>query len=221
MTGNGEFGMAAHIGATARGLGIGIASVVLGGALTACGSGALSDQLAPGAQKWADFKTVLADKDTVKRALPDSAALPGWKGHRPDVSTADGTDEECRGCEIDGTVEFESGSAKAAFKVITFGSATEASAYLATTAGEFEKKADKGATKLSVPAVGNESVAYTAASGGRPRNVVLMRVGTTFSGVMVQDSTDTARLQALATMLARRVEQAAAGQPVDAALDTR
>ncbi|MEU9042937.1 MULTISPECIES: hypothetical protein [unclassified Kitasatospora] len=216
---DGEYGMAAHIGTTARGLGIGIASVVLGGALTACGSGPVSGELAAGAQKWPDFQTVLSDKVALKQTLPGRAAMPGWEVHNNRVSVEDGTDKDCPGCKLDGTADFEDGPVTATFKITTFATKDQADAYLAMTAKEFETKAGKTASKLSVPTIGNETVAFSGTHGSSARNVILMRVGTTFAGAMLEDSADVPKLRKLATMLARRVEQAAAGQAVDAALE--
>ncbi|MFJ8623526.1 hypothetical protein ACIRD3_11855 [Kitasatospora sp. NPDC093550] len=211
--------MVTRIGTGARVLGIGMAAVVLGGALSACGSSPISGDLAAGAQKWPDFTTVLSDKVALKQTLPGRAAMPGWEVHRNRVATAEESGEECPGCKLDGTADFEAGAVTATFKITTFGSSAEASAYLAKTAKEFEAKAGKTSSKLSVPATGNETVAYGGTYHDSPRNVVLMRVGTAFAGVMLEDSSDVAQLQKMATMLARRVEQAAAGQPVDAALN--
>ncbi|MFF7995750.1 hypothetical protein ACFZDG_39020 [Kitasatospora xanthocidica] len=213
--------MAARIGTGARGLGIGIATIVLGGALSACGSSAISGELAAGAQKWADFTTVLSDKVALKRTLPDRSAMPGWEVHNNRVAVKDGTDEECPGCKLDGTADFEDGAVTATFKITTFATKDQAGAYLALTVKEFEKKADKSASKLSVPTIGNETVAYSGTVHDGPRNVLLMRVGTTFAGVMLEDSSDVEQLKKLGTMLARRVEQTAAGQSPDAALDAR
>ncbi|MER7582491.1 hypothetical protein [Kitasatospora sp. NPDC097691] len=210
--------MAAHIGATARGLGIGIASIVLGGALTACGSSPLSDQMAPGAQKWVDFETVLSDKDALKHTVPDRAAMPGWEIQKSDVDVKDDGDEDCRGCKVEAGSEFEDGKVTATFDVTTFATKEQAGAYLAKTAAEFEKKAQSPA-KLAMPTIGNETVAYGATFRKGPRNVVLMRAGTTVAGVMLQESSDVKQLENLATMLARRVEQTAAGQTPSAALD--
>ncbi|RKT20213.1 hypothetical protein BX285_4697 [Streptomyces sp. 1114.5] len=209
--------MVARIGTTARGLGIGMAAVVLGGVLSACGSSPISGDLAAGAQKWPDFRTVLSDKVALKQTLPGRAAMPGWEVHRNRVATAEESGDECPGCKLDGTADFEAGVVTATFKITTFGSSGEASAYLAKAAKEFETKAGTS-SKLSVPATGNETVAYSGTYHDSPRNVVLMRVGTAFAGVMLEDSSDVAQLQKMATMLARRVEQAAAGQTVDAAL---
>ncbi|GAB7188910.1 hypothetical protein ATKI12_9024 [Kitasatospora sp. Ki12] len=211
--------MVTRIGAGARGLGIGMAAIVLGGALSACGSSAVSGELAAGAQKWADFTTVLSDKDALKHTVPDRAALPAWEIQKSDVKAKD-DDEDCQGCKLEATAEFEDGKVTATFDVTTFATKEQAGAYLAKTATSFEKKAQSPA-KLAMPTIGNETVAYGATFRKGPRNVVLMRVGTTVAGVMLQESSDVKQLEKLATMLARRVEQTAAGQTPDAALDAR
>ncbi|GHF82898.1 hypothetical protein GCM10018790_70790 [Kitasatospora xanthocidica] len=212
--------MVTRIGAGARGLGIGMAAIVLGGALSACGSSAVSGELAAGAQKWADFTTVLSDKVALKQTLPGRAAMPGWEVHNNKVSVKDGTDEDCPGCKLEGTADFEDGTVTATFNITTFATKEQAGAYLAKTATAFEKKAESPA-KLAMPTIGSETVAYGASSRKGPRNIVLMRVGTTFAGVMLQESSDVKQLEKLATVLARRVEQTAAGQTPDAALDAR
>ncbi|MFE7531293.1 hypothetical protein ACFU7Y_37135 [Kitasatospora sp. NPDC057542] len=68
--------MAAHTGTTARRLGIGAATIVLGGLLTACGSGSATGSLAAGVGRaqWPDFQTVLTDKAVLKQTLPNRAA---------------------------------------------------------------------------------------------------------------------------------------------------
>ncbi|MFD8705093.1 hypothetical protein ACFV1W_21160 [Kitasatospora sp. NPDC059648] len=209
--------MATHTGAATKALGIGVASILLGGALSGCGSSAVTGALnGTVAQKWVDFATVLGDEDTVKQTLPDPATMPGWKSHRKEVDEEDGSDEECQGCKLDGNVDFEAGSAKASFKITTFATGTQASAYLATAA----QKAGKKASALSVTTVGNETTAYTGTFGSSTGNLILMRVGTVFAGVLVTGPSDVPQLQKMATMLARRIEQTAAGQHADAALDT-
>ncbi|MER6299736.1 hypothetical protein ABT247_09190 [Kitasatospora sp. NPDC001539] len=209
--------MTVHTGAAARGLGLGLASILLGGALSACGSSPVTGALAGTvAQQWVDFPTVLADESTVKQTLPDPATMPGWKSHRKEVDTADGTEEDCPGCKLSGTVDFEASGAKASFMITTFAGSSQATAYLTTTT----KKAGQNASPIPVATIGNETHAFSGTFDSDTGDVILMRVGTVVAGVMTTGPSDVPRLQKMATMLARRIEQSAAGQHADAALDT-
>ncbi|MFI9162452.1 hypothetical protein [Kitasatospora aureofaciens] len=214
--------MAGRIVAAAQGLGVGMASILLAGALSACSSGpAAGPSAAAVPQKWVDFPSVLADEDALKQTLPDPASMPGWKAHRKQVNQAvsqvseeDGDD--CPGCKLDGNADFEAGTAKASFKITTFTTAAEASSYLATSV----KKYGKNASPLSVGMIGNETTAYSGTFGSSTGDLLLMRVGTTVAGVLVTGPSDVPKLQKMAIMLARRIEQTAAGQSASAALDT-
>ncbi|MFG3223827.1 hypothetical protein ACGF07_03445 [Kitasatospora sp. NPDC048194] len=161
-----------------------------------------------------------AAASTVKRTLPDPASMPGWAAHRKEVNQAvsqvsDEDGNDCPGCKLDGSADFEAGTAKASFKITTFAGTAEASSYLATNA----KKYGKNASPLSVGVIGNETTAYSGTFGSSTGDLILMRVGTTYAGVLLTGPSDVPKLQKMATMLARRIEQTASGESANAALD--
>ncbi|MFI8084527.1 hypothetical protein ACIF6L_27465 [Kitasatospora sp. NPDC086009] len=171
---------------------------------------------------WSDAATPLLDYRAVLQLMPDQTAMTGWEQEKRRVDLTDHSADcqnpaACNGKPLSGEARFSSGDVVARFLVDTLPTKAAAQDKLKAAYAAYGDATRYHAVEL--PAIGTESRAWQGEPGGRDGIAVVMRAGTVVATVTTEDGpVDTATAQRLAVLLAKRIEQAQAGQAADAVL---
>ncbi|MGW6915343.1 hypothetical protein ACWGB8_16230 [Kitasatospora sp. NPDC054939] len=184
------------------------------------GSGGATGASTP--QVWQDAPTPVLDYRTVVALMPDQAALPGWEQDKRRVDRADHTGDcaanaaACNGKPLSGEARFTSGDTTARFLVETLPDKAAAQQKLKEVYASF---GDSRYRTVELTVIGTESRAWQGNSGGQDGVAFVLRAGTVVATVSTEGGpVDPALTQRLATMLAKRIEQAQAGTTPDTPL---
>ncbi|MGY1583801.1 hypothetical protein [Streptomyces sp. MN13] len=208
--------------------GVAIATALL---LTGCGGGAESDS--------GNGKAVTLTKEQVRKTLPDSEAMTGWKeSARPTAVQMDKLyrSQACpikdnAGCENSrfygaSTFRHDDNTSTVTFLIIAYDSEQAArEAYDVLWDGYYSKRAGQRAKTFGIGPIGDERDARFGSSGfrGEPGAVTQTRVGTTLlwteAASAGKGGIDEDGVRDLATVLAKRARQAQNGDAPSAALD--
>ncbi|KAF3470010.1 hypothetical protein [Streptomyces sp. Tu 3180] len=184
-------------------------------------------------------KAVTLTKEQVRQTLPDGEAMTGWKeSARPTAVEMDKLyrSQACpikdnAGCENSrfygaSTLRHHDNAATVTFLIIAYDSEQAArKAYDVLWDGYYGKRAGQRAKRFGLGPIGDERDARFGSSGfrGEPGAVTQTRVGTTLLWTLAasanKDGIDENGVQDLATVLAKRAQQAQNGDTPSAALD--